>query len=88
MKQLSLNGLWSMNRRGEETQYEGPVPGSVLSFLLKADTIPDPFDGRNEYQVRELFRDDYIFRKDFYVEEDFLKAEQVELVCEGLDTLA
>ena len=88
MKQLSLNGLWSMNRRGEETQYEGPVPGSVLSFLLKADAIPDPFDGRNEYQVRELFRDDYIFRKDFYVEEDFLKAEQVELVCEGLDTLA
>lgn len=88
MKQLSLNGLWSMNRRGDEMQYEGPVPGSVLSFLLKADAIPDPFDGRNEYQVRELFRNDYIFRRDFYVEENFLKSEQVELVCEGLDTLA
>lgn len=88
MEHLSLNGLWSMNRKGETTQYEGTVPGSVLSFLLKADAIPDPYDGRNEYQIRELFRDDYIFRKTFHVTADFLEAEQVDLVCEGLDTLA
>lgn len=88
MKQLTLNGSWSMNRRGSSQVYPADVPGSVLSCLLKAEAIPDPYAGRNEYPTRELFQEDYIFRRDFTVNETFLHEEQVELVCEGLDTLA
>lgn len=88
MKRLLLNGLWSMNQRGEDAQYEVSVPGSVLSSLLDAGEIPDPFEGRNEYQVREFFWNDYVFQREFAVEEELLAEDVVELVCEGLDTLA
>lgn len=88
MRQLILNGIWNINQRGKEKQYDVKVPGSVLSALLEAEAIPDPFDGRNEYLVREIFRNDYIFQRDFHVSEELLKEENIELVCEGLDTLA
>lgn len=88
MERLILNGVWSINQTGQETQYKVTVPGSVLSALLDAKAIPDPFYRRNEYQTRELFRNNYIFQRDFYIKETFLQEEDIELVCEGLDTLA
>ncbi|MGN0406075.1 MAG: glycosyl hydrolase 2 galactose-binding domain-containing protein [Bariatricus sp.] len=88
MKKIDLNGTWKMNQRGEAVQYEAKIPGSVLSTLLAADAIPDPYDRMNEYQTRELFWEDYIFQREFELEEEFLEEEKIELVCEGLDTLA
>lgn len=88
MKRLLLNGLWKMNSREEENVYDAPIPGSVLSALLDADAIPDPYDKMNEYATRDLFWKDYIFQRDFIVDEEILQDEHVELVCEGLDTLA
>ena len=87
MKQVTLNGSWSMNQRGEDVIYKASVPGSVLSALLDAKAIPDPYDRMNEYPVRDLFRNDFIFQREFEISGDFLKEEQAELVCEGLDTL-
>lgn len=88
MKRLMLNGIWKMNSREEETTYDAVIPGSVLSALLDAEAIPDPYDKMNEYAARDLFWKDYIFQRDFLVDETVLKEEHVELVCEGLDTLA
>ena len=64
------------------------VPGSVLSGLLYAGKIPDPYDRDNEYAVRELFWNDYVFARSFWLEAAFLQEKQIDLVCEGLDTLA
>ncbi|MCI5868476.1 MAG: glycoside hydrolase family 2 protein [Dorea sp.] len=88
MRQLTLNGNWDMNQRGEEMTYQAQIPGSVLSTLLASRAIPDPYDRMNEYPTRELFRKDYIFQREFEVEKELLEEEKVELVCEGLDTLA
>ena len=88
MRQLTLNGNWDMNQRGEEMTYQAQIPGSVLSTLLVSRAIPDPYDRMNEYPTRELFRKDYIFQREFEVEKELLEEEKVELVCEGLDTLA
>ena len=88
MKQLTLNGIWKMHSREEEKTYDALIPGSVLSALLDAEAIPDPYDKMNEYATRDLFWKDYIFERTFQVEETILKEEYVDLVCEGLDTLA
>ena len=58
MKQLILDGIWKMNRCGEEMTYAAKIPGSVLSTLLDAGAISDPYDRMNEYEVRDLFWND------------------------------
>lgn len=45
-----------MKEESGENEYPAKVPGSVLSVLLAADVIEDPYYRRNEYRTRELFR--------------------------------
>ncbi len=87
MNKLNLAGKWSLARAGEKTICTMNVPGTVLSGLLDAKIIEDPFYRINEDRTRELFWNDYQMERSFEVEEGFGKEEQIELVCEGLDTL-
>ena len=64
------------------------VPGTVLSGLLQAGRIEDPYFRMNEYEITELFYYDYVFTRKFYVPEEVCNEENVELICEGLDTIA
>ena len=41
------------------------VPGSVLHDLLENGLIPDPFQGENEYDARDLFDRDYAYTRSF-----------------------
>lgn len=84
----TLNGVWRMRCAGEEQEYPVKVPGSVLSALLDAGAIEDPYDRDNEYRIRELFWKDYEFFRSFTVTGEQLSQERMELVCMGLDTLA
>ena len=84
----TLNGTWRMRRVGDDQEYPAAVPGSVLSTLLDAGVILDPYDRDNEYRIRELFWDDYEFVRNFDVRAEQLSYEKIELVCHGLDTLA
>lgn len=68
--------------------YEAEIPGSVLSCLLKAGAIEDPYYRDREYETCELFWKDYEFFRTVTVEKEMLKQERLELVCYGLDTLA
>ena len=86
MIQHSLDGQWKLHT-GEQT-IEAKVPGSVLEAMLKAGLIDDPFVAENEYAARDLFEKDYLFEKEFAVEPALLEKQRVELVFEGLDTLA
>ncbi len=88
MRQLNLNGVWILRQQGGTEEYQAKVPGSVIAALLDAQAIPDPYDRMNEYEVRDLFWKDYIFWREFDGEKELLGEETVELVCEGLDTLA
>ena len=87
-KRISLNGIWKMKRIGDVREYDARVPGSVLSALLENGDVEDPFYRRNEYRVREMFREDYEFQREFEIPDLFAEEEEPELVCEGLDTLA
>ncbi|MBP5385372.1 MAG: glycoside hydrolase family 2 protein, partial [Lachnospiraceae bacterium] len=84
----SLNGTWMMNEKGSEAYIEAKVPGSVLSALLVQHRIQDPYFGTNEYQARELFRNDYFFSREFEVMPELMQQDRVRLCCKGIDTLS
>ncbi len=101
-KLQTLSGTWKMRPQiyddscyMEQFQladsYLVEVPGSVLSALCDTGAIgeqyQDPYYRDNEYALRELFWQDYWFERDFEVGQKLLEAQEIELVCFGLDTL-
>jgi beta-mannosidase len=63
------------------------VPGGVHLDLLAAGLIPDPYLDRNELEVAWIARTDWRYRCTF----DWagpVEGENVDLVCDGLDTVA
>lgn len=83
----TLNGKWIMNERGSEGYIEASVPGSVLSALLVQHRVVDPFFGTNEYEIREMFRKDYLFAREFEVAPELYDQERIRLCCKGIDTV-
>ncbi len=88
MKIISLNGKWQIESLEQDLRITGTVPGSILSSLLEAGKIPDPFWRDNEMKVLPLMEYDYSFSRQFSVSGDMLEREYIFLRCHGLDTLA
>ncbi len=64
------------------------VPGCVHRDLRRAGLIPDPFHGTNELDLQWIEHRDWEYAASFTVSAAALAEEQVDLVCDGLDTLA
>ncbi len=64
------------------------VPGCVHRDLLRHRLIPDPFWGTNELDLRWIEERDWEYRAAFTVPQALLDEEAVELVVDGLDTVA
>lgn len=77
-----------MKAYGLADSYQAQIPGSVLSTLLDAGAIEDPYYRQNEYTARDLFWQDYIFERSFEVTQELLNQDVIQLVCYGIDTLA
>ena len=89
MKQLSLNGPWTLDIPGSSfTAVPAVVPGSVYHDLLAAGRIPDPFYRDNETEALKLMEYDFHYSRAFQVDGELLDCGAVLLRCEGLDTLA
>ena len=71
---------------GGSTAIPARVPGVVHTDLLAARVIPDPYLDRNESIVAWVGRTDWQYRTSFDWQPD--GHDRVELVCEGLDTVA
>ncbi|MFK7959572.1 MAG: glycoside hydrolase family 2 protein [Phycisphaerales bacterium] len=63
------------------------VPGCVHLDLIRAGIIRHPDDGDAERHMQWIGRTDWRYRKRFILAEP-LSAERVDLVCQGLDTIA
>ena len=82
MKKISLNGIWRMEGGGFDCQ--DTVPGSVYSFLLNNNLMPDPYFRDNELEALKLLENDFTFSRRF----DFEGPKSKTLLhCDGLDTL-
>lgn len=89
MQTYTLNGTWQLSAGHRSLEsVDMQIPGTVLSGLLAAGKIKDPFYRTNEDATRALFWKDYIFTRTFDVDEELLAQQHIVLVCEGLDTLA
>lgn len=87
-EQVNLGGAWRMREADSETWHSAHVPGSVYADLMADGTMPDPFWRENEMDAFERMKKDYVYQRAFTVTEAQLAHAHVELVCEGLDTLA
>jgi beta-mannosidase len=64
------------------------VPGCVHRDLLRHRLIPDPFWGTNELDLQWIEEHDWEYRASFNAPRSLLAEEVVELVADGLDTVA
>lgn len=87
-EQMNLGGAWRMRVADSQTWHSAHVPGSVYADLMADGTMPDPFWRENELDAFERMKKDYVYQRTFTVTEAQLAHAHVELVCEGLDTLA
>ena len=91
MKQLLHDG-WTLDTSShpefEVASIPASVPGCVHTDLLAANLIPEPYFGENENDLQWLGERAWTYTCTFEVSDDLLKREYVELVCEGLDTVA
>ncbi|MEO3756101.1 glycoside hydrolase family 2 protein [Streptomyces sp. B6B3] len=69
------------------TPVAATVPGCVHTDLMEAGLVPDPFDADNESALAWIGRHAWEYRTSFDAAAP-APGERVELVCEGLDTLA
>ncbi len=95
MKQ-SLHDNWTLQALSGDTipadiagrTFEATVPGSVYIDLLAANAIEDPYYDRNELKTQWIGESDWSYKTTFTVNESLLASDVVELVCDGLDTIA
>jgi len=64
------------------------VPGCVHTDLLRAGEIPDPFWGTNEAGLQWIDERDWEYTADFDADLALLGEEAIDLVADGLDTVA
>ncbi|MDD6051619.1 MAG: glycoside hydrolase family 2 protein [Clostridiales bacterium] len=81
-------GTWRMHECGSDIWHEAHIPGSVYADLMADGTMPDPFYRDNEFAFFELMKKEWEYVCSFRLAEEALMPAHLELVCEGLDTLA
>ncbi len=85
---LPLNGAWEFRQQGSEESHPAQVPGCVHTDLRRNGLIPDPFWGSNELQLQWIEETDWEYSTTFDVPAELLAREHLELVADGLDTVA
>jgi beta-mannosidase len=88
MRRELLTGAWTFREAGADSWLPATVPGGVHTDLLAAGSIPDPFIGDNEKRVQWVGERDWEYRRTFTVAPEMQAEDNVDLVCDGLDTLA
>lgn len=88
MQKQSLTGAWKFRQSGTDEWLPAIVPGGVHTDLLALGRIPDPFVGDNEKKVAWVAQNDWEYSYSFKIQPEVLQLEHIQLVCDGLDTLA
>ncbi len=64
------------------------VPGCVHTDLLAAQLIEDPYLNLNENDLQWIGECDWTYATNFSLKASLLSHEHIELICDGLDTVA
>ena len=88
MRRLGLEGEWTLRRVSEGSVVPMAIPGDIISGLLAAGKIPDPYYDRNELDLQWIGREDWELERNFSLEPSFLESSRVFLEIKMIDTLA
>lgn len=90
MRSLALSAAgWQFRDATKRSPWRtAVVPGCVHRDLWRNELIPDPFWSTNEEQLQWIEERDWEYRGRFSVPAALLDDEVVELVADGLDTVA
>ena len=89
MRLLSLAPFsWELHHPRDGGWLPAQVPGCVPLDLRRNGLIPDPFYGSNERSLQWIEHEAWTYRVAFDLPAGFLAEDAVELVADGLDTLA
>ena len=78
-----LGGIWTLTDAQGDHRVDFPLPGDGITALQAAGAIPDPYWGRNEYDLRWICDRDWVATRQFTHD-----GRPCDLVIEGLDTVA
>ncbi len=94
MTTVDLSSGWSLRATGGDVPAEvaaavvpAPVPGDVHTALLAAGLVPDPYLDANEQALAWVHGADWEYRRPLVLDPP-ADDEEVELVLDGLDTVA
>ncbi|MEX2607120.1 MAG: glycoside hydrolase family 2 protein [Kiritimatiellia bacterium] len=88
MHTLNLNQNWFFhNRADRSTSLPATVPGCVHTDLLDHGLIPDPWYRDQEKDIHWVAREDWVYEREFYPEDEHLRHSNLLLCFDGLDTL-
>lgn len=81
MSAINLSGEWVL--RDDTGTHSAPmqVPGDAISALHTADLIPDPYWGRNEYDLRWISERDWTLTRSFQITDTHCDLVISELDC-------
>jgi len=83
-----LHDGWNFFEPSGQSWRAAVVPGCIHQDLLRHRLIPDPFYGKNELELGWIGDRDWQYRLAFEVDRELLEQRVVELIFEGLDTVA
>ncbi|MHB0856774.1 MAG: glycoside hydrolase family 2 protein [Anaerolineae bacterium] len=88
IRTISLDGAWHFRERSSSDWQVGQVPGCVQLDLLHLGEVPDPFYRLNEIAMYALEEKEWVYARTFTLDAEDLHSSAVQLVFEGIDTLA
>ena len=84
----SLNGKWQFKGGEDKVWLDATVPGCNYTDLMDNGIIKDPFEGMNEKDSLWPAEKNYTYKRTFDADEELMRAADVLLKCDMLDTLA
>ncbi len=86
--QQSLDAGWQFLALESGDWRAATVPGVIHTDLLAHGLIPDPFYGTNELGLQWIGERDWTYQLTFAADDALFQQEQIDLLCDGLDTVA
>ena len=83
-----FRAVGNVDRADIKEWHPAQVPGVVHTDLLRNKLIPEPFDRDNEFRLQWIGLTDWEYRTTLTLDAAALAHDHVDLVFEGLDTLA
>src|SRR6266496_5020194 len=97
MLKQSLHQDWTVRAVGDLSEVPAPlrgsalparVPGCIHTDLLRAGKIDDPYLDLNEFKTLWIGHTDWEYRTSFDADAKLFDHERIDLVADGLDTVA